>query len=200
MKVGELGRGDGSYFDIPSKLGDEIICLQAEVHDTVQKFGDLIKTSTKTNNYRMFYYKIVAQGDKVNEKTGLNVGDFVFVDMYSRFADTHPISFVNCKNVIFKTDSTGTAIEALNGRLIAKVIEPTEINNRYGFIQKSDIDPYGEVISIGKNCPYRSINVGDIIGLVDDDDTNTIMLHNVKYFDYSINIPIFKYSLKDEVI
>lgn len=193
--INELGKSDCSnYTHIPEMVGEHIICIEAKVFDEVQKTGALIRSAKRDLNYRMYYYKIVKIGSIAEKEIGVHVGDYIFVDMLARYADTFPISFIDYHNVLFKTNDIGTAIEALKDRVIVKIIEPKEMINQFGFIQKTDIDPYGEVVSIGETDNNRNIKLGDKLGIVNNDDTITYVLKNVKYFDYNINHPVFKFK------
>lgn len=192
--INELGKSDNTnYTHIPEVVGEDILCIEAKTFDTVQKYGDLINVSKKSANYRMYYYKVVKVGVNVTKNIGVREGDYIFVDMLARYADTFPISFIHYKNVLFKTNESGEEIKALNNRVIVKIVEPVEIINEFGFIQKTDIDPYGLVVSIGDTDNTRNIKIGDKLGVINNDDTITYMLKNVKYFDYNINHPVFKF-------
>ena len=193
--INELGKSDCSnYTHIPETVGEHIICIEAKVFDDVQKTGALIRSAKRDLNYRMYYYKVVKIGAIAEKEIGVHVGDYIFVDMLARYADTFPISFIDYHNVLFKTNDTGTAIKALKNRVIVRIVEPKEMINQFGFIQKTDIDPYGEVVSIGETDNNRNIKLGDKLGIVNNDDTITYVLKNVKYFDYNINHPVFKFK------
>ena len=143
-------------------------------------------------NERSIYYKVVKIGSDVTEITGVREGDYVFVDALARFADTHPISFINCRNILFITDNAGSEIHARKYRVIAKIVEPVQEKDEFGFIKISDIDPYAEIVSIGEGCDDRGYKVGDRVSVSSNADM--YMMNNVKYFDYDWRVPMFKFE------
>ena len=188
-----IGASDGGTYDIvPRTMGNEICCLESVTASYVQKHGEFIVPDSIQKNERAIYYRVVKAGSEVESITGVKEGDFVFVDALARFADTHPISFINCRNILFKTDSAGKEMHALKGRIIARIVEPTEERDEYGFIRVSDIDPYGEVVSIGDECEERGFKVGDHIAV--SSNAMMYMMGTAKYFDYDYRVPMFRFD------
>lgn len=175
-------------------MGDDIVCIRAAVPNVEQRSGNIVMLDSMFRNTRMFWYRVERQGAKVREKTSVDVGDYVYVDMLARFADTFPISFVNCRNILFRTDSEGHEVHALKGRMILEVVEPKEKVNEYGFIQLSDIEPYGIVRSIGEGCEFRGYSVGDRVSLHSSRDNAMYILGKTKYFDYDFRLPAVKFK------
>lgn len=194
MNIQQIGQSDGEYDVIPRQMGDDMMCIRAEVPNVEQRSGEIVMVDSLNRNTRMFWYRVVKQGVKVNEKTSINVGDYVYVDMLARFADTFPISFINCKNVLFRTDINGNEVHALKGRIILEAVEPKETVNEYGFIQITDIDPYGIVRSIGEGCEYRGYGIGDKVSLHSSEDNAMYVLGKTKYFDYDYRLPAVKFN------
>jgi len=193
MHIQNIGKSDGEYTLIPSKIGDDILCIKAVVPNTEQFNGAIYVPDSLHKNERMFWYEIVKEGFNVESKTGLKIGDYVFVDMLARYADTFPISFINVNGILFKTDSEGKSIVALKNRIIVKVYEPSEKKTESGLIQITDIDPYGEVVSIGECCEDRGVKIGDHIGMNSANDSATYIFRGDKYFDLNMNTPKFKF-------
>lgn len=195
MQIQAIGMSDGDYGLVPSEMGDAMLCLRAVVPNTEQFDGAVFVPDSLHRNERMFHYEIVRQGSRVNSLTGLNEGDFVFVDMLARFADTFPISFIRADGVLFRTDADARSMFALKGRLIAKVVEPSVAKaGGAGLVRISDIDPYGEVVSAGEGCEGRGIKVGDRVGLNHADDSATYMFRGEKYFDMNFRTPKFRFT------
>lgn len=188
-----IGSSDGqNYTIVPRVMGNEICCLEAVVEDTTQRFGEFIVPDRVQKNERSIYYKVLKIGSDVTEISGIKEGDYVFVDALARFADTYPISFINCRNVLFITDSTGCEMKARKYHLIAKIVEPVQEKDEYGFIKISSIDPYAEIVSIGEGCDDRGYKVGDRVSVSSNADM--YMMNNVKYFDYDWRVPMFKFE------
>lgn len=191
-----IGTSDGKqYTTIPKTMGNEMCCLRAVMEDTTQKYGEFIIPDRVAKNERSIYYEVLKVGSDVTELTGVREGDFVFVDALARFADTYPISFINCRNILFITDSEGRAIKARKYRMIAKIVEPSSENGSDGFIRLSGIDPYAEVVSIGEGCDDRGYKVGDRLSVSSNADL--YMFGGVKYFDYDWRVPMFKFENGD---
>lgn len=190
-----IGSSDSSnYTTIPKVMGNEMCCLESVTAEYFQKHGDFIIPDRIRRNERALYYRVVKVGADVEALTSVREGDFVFVDALARFADTHPISFINCRNILFKTDAQGKEMIALKGHVIARIVEPSqEKDSTTGFIKVSDIDPYAEVISIGEGCEDRGFNIGDRLSV----SSNAVMymMGEVKYFDYDFRTPMFKFKL-----
>ena len=194
MQIQSIGQSDGEYGLVPSQMGDFSLCIRAVVPNTDQFDGAVYVPDSLHKNERMFHYEIVKQGSRVSEAIGTVVGDFVFVDMLARFADTFPISFINAGGVLFRTDSEGKTVFALKGRIMVKVVEPHEVDNGHGLLRITDIDPYGEVVSIGEGCEYRGISLGDHIGMNHADDSVTYLFRGDKYFDMNCRTPKFRFT------
>jgi hypothetical protein len=194
MQITNIGQSDGDYTLIPSQMGDEMLCIKAIVPNTDQFNGAIFVPDSLHKNERMFYYEIIKQGSKVNEILGLNEGDFIFVDMLARYADTFPISFINVRGVLFKTDKDAKTISALKNRVVIKIVEPHEKVNEFGLIQITEIDPYGEVTSIGDDCEDRGIRLGDHIGVNSAKDSSMYIFRGNKYFDINPYTPKFKFT------
>lgn len=198
-----IGSSDSRNYNlIPRVMGNEMCCLESVIDDYTQKHGEFIVPERIMRNERSIYYKIVKIGSDVFDMTGITVGDYVYVDALARFADTHPISFINCRNVLFRTDENGHGILALKNHVIAKIVEPSLDKDSSGFMKVSDIDPYAEVVSIGIGCEDRGYKVGDRVSV----SSNAVMymMNNVKYFDYDYRVPMFKFETlnngsKDEI-
>ena len=76
--------------------------------------------------------------------------------------------------------------------MIAKIVEPVQEKDEFGFIKISDIDPYAEIVSIGEGCDDRGYKVGDRVSVSSNADM--YMMNNVKYFDYDWRVPMFKFE------
>lgn len=197
MQIQQIGESDGHYDVVPKYMGDDMLCIRSAVANVEQKQGSMVMLDSEFRNTRMLWYEVVKEGHGVEGRIGVKEGDYVFVDMLGRFADTHPVSFVGSNNVLFKTDVDGMEIHALNGRVILDVIEPKEVVNSYGFVQKSDIDPYGVVVSIGDGCEDRGFKVGDKLSVQKCEDCATYMFRGRKYFDFPYTVPAVKFVFKD---
>jgi len=188
-----IGSSDSkNYTTIPRVMGNEICCLESVMEDYIQRHGEFIVPDRIERNERSIYYKVIKVGSDVEELTGVKVGDYVFVDALARFADTHPFSFINCRNILFITDSAGSEIHARKYRVIARIVEPSTEKDSSGFIKVSDIDPYAEIVSIGEGCDDRGYKVGDHVSVSSNADM--YMMNNVKYFDYDFRVPMFKFE------
>ena len=188
-----IGTSDGkNYTTIPRVMGGEMCCLKAVVEETTQKYGEFIIPDRVAKNERSIYYEVIKIGSDVTELTGVREGDFVFVDALARFADTYPISFINCRNILFMTDSEGKTVKARKYRMIARIVEPSSESGADGIIRLTGIDPYAEVVSIGEGCEDRGYKVGDRLSVSSNADL--YMFGGVKYFDYDWRVPMFKFD------
>lgn len=192
MGIDSVGTSDGkTYTTIPSRMGVEMCCLRAVTENTLQSCGGIVIGSNIQKNDRALYYEVVKTGEDVYDICGVKAGDYVFVDALARFADTTPISFINCRNIIMKTDEKGEKLDAVSYKVIARIVEPTSEKNEFGFISLSQIDPYGEIVSIGNGCIDRGYKVGDHITVSSEADL--IMFRGQKYFIYDFRVPISKF-------
>jgi len=198
MQIQDIGRSDGNYDTVPSTMGEDILCLSTEISDKEQIRDGVFVSTTKFSNERMMHYRVVKVGKNVTGEIGVREGDWVYVDMLGRFADTFPISFIHFRSVLFKTDSEGKDVTALKGRVIVNVVEPKEKVNSFGFVQLTDIDPYGEVLSIGEGCTDRGFKVGDRISIQSSDSNQMYLLGNRKLMDYDYRTPAVKFANKEE--
>lgn len=188
-----VGSSDSrNYTVVPRIMGNEMCCLESVMADYTQRYGEFIVPDRIERNCRSIYYKVVKAGSDVEDITGVKEGDYVFVDALARFADTHPISFINCRNILFMTDKTGSDIRARKYRVIAKIVEPSSEKDSSGFIRVSGIDPYAEIVSIGDGCEDRGYKVGDRVSVSSNADM--YMMNNVKYFDYDFRVPMFRFE------
>lgn len=189
-----VGSSDGrSYDTIPRVMGSEILCLRGVSPDSTQAIGDFIIPNSVALNDRALYYEVIKAGSDVEDISDVRVGDFVFADALARFADTFPISFINCRNVIAKTNFNASSIYPVKYKIIAKITDPSqEMDKHNGFIKTNGIDPYGEIVGIGAGCLERGYSVGDKISVTSDADV--FFFRGCKYFIYDWRSPIFKFS------
>lgn len=189
-----VGSTDGqSYNTIPRVMGNEMLCLRGISPNSTQSLGGFIIPNSVSLNDRALYYEVIKVGSDVETISDVHVGDFVFVDALARFADTYPISFINCRNVITKTDANGSMMSPVKYKIIVKVTDPSqELDKQSGFIKTNDIDPYGEVIGIGAGCENRGFSVGDRVSITSD--AGVFFFKGEKYFIYDWRSPLFKFS------
>ena len=194
MQIQNVGQSDGSYTTVPRILGDDIICLEAHVPSMEQTESKVYVPDSQFKNQKMFFYKVVKQGRNVESMTSIREGDYIYVDMLARFSDTFPISFIDCRNALYKTDANGKSMTALKERIIVEVVEPTEKTNEFGFIQLTDIEPYGIVRSIGDGCKDRGFSIGDRLSIQKSEDSIQYVISGVKFFDYDYRTPSVKFK------
>ena len=169
-----------------------MLCLEADEPNREQVKDGLVVLDSTMKNSRMFPYRVVSTGHGVAESTGVSEGDWVFVDMLSRFADTFPISFVRTAGLICGTDRDGKTLKAIKGQIVVKynrVVEKT-VN---GLIQTENLDPYGTVVSIGIGCADRGFSIGDRVSITSDQEAGFAMSDGV-YFIYDANAPLFRFK------
>ena len=192
MNIQNIGKSDGYYNLIPSKMNDFALCLEAKTPNTEQFKDGLYISDSLVKNCRMFYYKVIKCGSKVDEAIGVREGDYIFIDMLARYADTFPISFTHTGGVLFKTDENAKDKIALRGKILVKYNRVKEKVNSFGLIETNGLDPYGTVISIGEGCEDRGFKVGDRVSVTNNMDAGFSMSDGV-FYSYDYTAPLFKY-------
>lgn len=197
MEIQNVGDSDGFYDLVPSRMNDTKVCLRAQKPHEEQTVGGMYLGTRKFKNTNMYFYRVEKAGALVEELTGVREGDYVFVDMLARYADTFPVSFIDCSNILFKTDADGKSKCALRGRVIVKKVDPKETVNEFGLVQLTELDPYGVVVSIGEGCHDRGYGVGDRVSLHASGTSIAYGMSDGEYIDYDYRVPCVKFGRDD---
>ena len=164
------------YFNRDCEPANDIVVIDILDNDTLSsKKGGFVIGDETLRNLRVGFAKIVKIGSLAKEKTGLDVGAYVFYDKLSTFYHTEPIALLRYNALIMESNPEKTKYRALGGRCIVQEIDDaTEENDSPGFvIPTSDEMKIGVIKSI--TPPYEGENnasnfkVGDKILLTKDE-------------------------------
>ena len=161
------------HFDKDCEPANDIVVLKVLDNDTLSsKGGGFIIGDDTLRNLRVGFYQIVKIGSVAREKTGLDVGSYVFADKLAAFYHTEPIALMRYNALIMESNAEKTKYKALGGRcIVQEVVEEKESG---GFIiPTSDEMKIGVIKSI--TPPYEgednasNFKVGDKILLTKDE-------------------------------
>lgn len=164
------------HFEKDCEPANDIAVLRILENDTLStKDSGFVVGDDCLRNLRVGFAKIEKIGSLAKEKTGLDVGAYVFFDKLSTFYHTEPIALLRYPGLIMESNEEKTKYRALGGRCIVQEInDATDKNDAPGFvIPTSDEMKIGVIKSI--TSPYEgednasNFKVGDKILLTKDE-------------------------------
>ena len=189
------------YFDRDCEPANDIVVLKVMDNDVLssKKTGFVIGDDS-LRNLRIGFYQILKIGQEAREKTGLDVGAYVFADKLAAFYHTYPIALMRCNALVMETNAEKTKYRALGGRCIVQEAKKKEDSSAGLFVMPtSDEMKIGVIKSITE--PYEKpehplpFKVGDKV-LLTKEERDT--LHGFKG-DSSLDpaLPIYIYRTDD---
>ena len=161
------------HFDKDCEPANDIVVLKVLDNDTLSsKGGGFIIGDDTLRNLRVGFYQIVKIGSVAREKTGLDVGSYVFADKLASFYHTEPIALMRYNALIMESNAEKTKYRALGGRCIVQEVDAEKESDGF-IIPTSDEMKIGVIKSI--TPPYEgednasNFNVGDKILLTKDE-------------------------------
>ena len=187
------------HFDKECEPANDIVVLKVIDIDTLSsKNSGFVIGDDQLRNLRVGFYQILKIGVEAKEKTGLDVGAYVFADKLAAFYHTEPIALMRYNALIMESNPEKTKYRALGGRCIVQEVKQ-EVGNGSFIIPNSDELRIGVIKSI--TPPYtmteRAIpfKVGDKILLTKDERD---VLHGFKGdSNLDPSLPIYIYKTED---
>ena len=161
------------HFDRDCEPANDIVVLRIIDNDTLSsKNSGFVIGDESLRNLRVGFAKIEKIGSLAKEKTGLDVGSWVFYDKLATFYHTEPIALLRYNALIMESNEEKSKYRALGGRcIVQEVVEEKESG---GFIiPTSDEMKIGVIKSI--TPPYEdedntsNFKVGDKILLTKEE-------------------------------
>ena len=161
------------HFDRDCEPASDIVVLRIIDNDTLSsKGGGFVIGDDSLRNLRVGFAKIEKIGQEAKEKTGLDVGAYVFYDKLATFYHTEPVAMLRWNALIMESNAEKTKYRALGGRCIVQEVKeevgrgsfiiPTSDELRIGVI-KSITPPY---TMTEHTIPFK---VGDKVLLTKDE-------------------------------
>lgn len=161
------------HFDKDCEPANDIVVLKVLDNDTLSSKGSgFIIGDDSLRNLRVGFYQIVKIGSMAKEKTGLDVGSYVFADKLASFYHTEPIALMRYNALIMESNAEKTKYRALGGRCIVQEVDAEKESGGF-IIPTSDEMKIGVIKSI--TPPYEdednasNFKVGDKILLTKDE-------------------------------
>lgn len=161
------------HFDKDCEPANDIVVLKVLDNDTLSSKGSgFIIGDDSMRNLRVGFYQIVKIGSMAKEKTGLDVGSYVFADKLASFYHTEPIALMRYNALIMESNAEKTKYRALGGRCIVQEVDAEKESGGF-IIPTSDEMKIGVIKSI--TPPYEdednasNFKVGDKILLTKDE-------------------------------
>ena len=161
------------HFDKDCEPANDIVVLKVLDNDTLSSKGSgFIVGDDTLRNLRVGFYQIVKIGSTAKEKTGLDVGSYVFADKLASFYHTEPIALLRYNALIMESNEEKTKYRALGGRCIVQEVDAEKESGGF-IIPTSDEMKIGVIKSI--TPPYEgednasNFKVGDKILLTKDE-------------------------------
>jgi hypothetical protein len=187
------------HFDKECEPANDIVVLKVIDIDTLSsKNSGFVIGDDQLRNLRVGFYQILKIGKEAKEKTGLDVGAYVFADKLAAFYHTEPIALMRYNALIMESNPEKTKYRALGGRCIVQEVKE-EVGKGSFIIPNSDELKIGVIKSI--TPPYtmteRAIpfKVGDKV-LLTKEERDT--LHGFKGdSNLDPSLPIYIYKTED---
>lgn len=162
------------HFDRDCEPASDIVVIRIIDNDTLSsKNGGFVIGDETLRNLRVGFAKIEKIGKEAKEKTGLDVGAYVFYDKLATFYHTEPVAILRWNALIMESNLEKTKYRAMAGRCIVQEAK-SENEEAGGFIiPGSDEMKIGVIKSI--TPPYTmnpdaySFKVGDKILLTKEE-------------------------------
>ena len=162
------------YFDKDCEPANDIVVLKVLDADVLSSKGTGFVVGDETlRNLRVGFYQVVKIGVDAKEKTGLDVGAYVFADKLAAFYHTQPIALMRYNALIMETNADKTKYRALGGRCIVQEVDKPQENATGFVVPTSDEMKIGVIKSITE--PYEKpahplpFKVGDKVLLTKDE-------------------------------
>ena len=121
------------HFDMDCEPASDIVVLRIIDNDTLSsKSGGFVIGDDSLRNLRVGFAKIEKIGKEAKEKTGLDVGAYVFYDKLATFYHTEPVAMLRWNAIIMESNPEKTKYRAMTGRCIVQEVSKEE--ERGGFI------------------------------------------------------------------
>lgn len=187
------------HFDKECEPANDIVVLKVIDIDTLSsKNSGFVIGDDQLRNLRVGFYQILKIGVEAKEKTGLDVGAYVFADKLASFYHTEPIALMRYNALIMESNPEKTKYRALGGRCIVQEVKE-EVDKDSFIIPNSDELKIGVIKSI--TPPYTMtehaipFKVGDKV-LLTKEERDT--LHGFKGdSDLDPSLPIYIYKTED---
>ena len=196
--IGKEGSFNMIHFDKDCEPANDIVVLRIIDRDTMSsKNSGFVIGDDSLRNLRVGFAKIEKIGSLAKEKTGLDVGAYVFYDKLATFYHTEPVALLRYNALIMETNEEKSKYRALGGRCIVQEIDKKDDDDQVGFvIPTSDEMKIGVIKSI--TPPYdgednaSNFKVGDKILLTKDEHDTLNGFKGDSSLDKSKSILIYK--------
>ena len=163
------------HFDRDCEPANDIVVLRIIDSDTLSsKNSGFVIGDESLRNLRVGFARIEKIGSLAKEKTGLDVGSWVFYDKLATFYHTEPIALLRYNALIMESNEGKTKYRALGGRCIVQEVDKDNNEDNGGFIiPTSDEMKIGVIKSI--TPPYEgednasNFKVGDKVLMTKDE-------------------------------
>lgn len=162
------------HFDEDCEPANDIVVLRIIDNDTLSsKNGGFVIGDDSLRNLRVGFAQIEKIGSEAKEKTGLDVGAYVFYDKLATFYHTEPIALLRYNALIMESNPEKTKYKAMAGRCIVQEASLGKEESGGFIIPTSDEMKIGVIKSI--TPPYEStegaypFKVGDKILLTKEE-------------------------------
>lgn len=187
------------HFDRECEPANDIVVLKVIDKDTLSsKSTGFVIGDDSLRNLRIGFYQIIKIGPEAKEKTGLDVGAYVFADKLAAFYHTEPVALMRYNALIMESNADKTKYKALGGRCIVQPVKE-DVGQGSFIIPTSDEMKIGVIKSI--TPPYTMtehaipFKAGDKVLLTKEEPD---LLHGFKG-DASLDptLPIYIYKTED---
>ena len=162
------------HFEKDCEPANDIVVLRIIDNDTLStKDTGFVVGDDCLRNLRVGFAKIEKIGSLAKEKTGLDVGAYVFFDKLATFYHTQPIALLRYNALIMESNPEKTKYRALGGRCIVQEVSSNDETTGGFVIPTSDEMKIGVIKSI--TPPYEGENnasnfkVGDKVLMTKDE-------------------------------
>ena len=136
------------HFDKDCEPANDIVVLRIIDNDTLSsKSGGFVIGDDSLRNLRVGFAKIEKIGKEAKEKTGLDIGSWVFYDKLATFYHTEPIAMLRWNAIILESNPEKTKYKAMAGRCIVQEVSENEESGGF-IIPTSDEMHIGVIKSI----------------------------------------------------
>ena len=161
------------YFNRDCEPADDIVVLKVIERDMLSTGSEFVIGDDTLRNLRVGFYQIVKLGSEAKEKTGLDVGAYVFADKLASFYHTTPLALMRYNALIMESNAEKTKYRAMAGRCIVQEVDAEKKTDGF-VIPASDEMKIGVIKSItppydGSNSDAYPFKVGDKILLTKEE-------------------------------
>ena len=136
------------HFEKDCEPASDIVVLRIIDNDTLSsKSGGFVIGDETLRNLRVGFAKIEKIGKEAKEKTGLDIGSWVFYDKLATFYHTEPIAMLRWNAIILESNPEKTKYKAMAGRCIVQEVSENEESGGF-IIPTSDEMHIGVIKSI----------------------------------------------------